>query len=146
MDAMSVEQGNGGIGGPGGAGVTGVKGSTSVVADVDMEDIDGEIGVTVEGGAEAPGGAVGQDGAEERAGGADAEIPLYALSQNPFDMSVVWRVILRTPPCSQPHNPPPHAQRAQKFSQLALHALFVEFAGIDAGGRETIEVSHRHSE
>jgi hypothetical protein len=37
--------------------VTGVKGRTGVVADA--EDIEDEIGVTVEGGAEAPGSAAG---------------------------------------------------------------------------------------
>jgi hypothetical protein len=76
---------------------------------------------------------------------ADKEYTL-ADGQNPRDISVEWRVMRRARFCMQPHDPPPHAQRLQKCRQLALHSLFVEFARIDAGGLETIEVSQRHTE
>jgi hypothetical protein len=142
FESAAVEDGKRGIGGPGGAGVTGVKGSTGVPADADAEDIEGKIGVTVEGGAEAPGSAEGEDGAAEGADAADAEIAFYALGQNPLDISVEWRVILRTQPWPQPRDPPAHAQRAQKCRQLALHRLLVECARIDAGCLETIEISY----
>jgi hypothetical protein len=99
------------------------------------------VGVTIQAGAEVPGedGAAGEDGTS-------AEIVIYALSKNPLDISVTQRVILRTQSRPQPHDPPAHAERLQKCRQLALHRLFVEFAGIDARCREAIEVSQRHAE
>src|SRR5215470_9029427 len=97
-------------------------------------------------GTEAPGSAERADRVEWGEDGANTDITSHALGQNPRDISVEWRVILRMPTCPQPHDPPAHAQRLQKFSQLALYGLFVELAGIGAGGPETIEVGQRHGE